>query len=99
MPDPAANATSLFFPTFGSARWDNSRSQTHLIEPHRTATSPRFPPTQKTSRYFRKVVGKKARSITNARVRGARAVAHDFLAYLADKQVFDEALDVSQVGN
>ncbi|CAM9838323.1 unnamed protein product [Ectocarpus sp. 12 AP-2014] len=58
---------------------------------------------QKTSMYFRKILGKrllagvfapKGGSVQGS-VRG-RATAHDFLAYLADRQEFDEALDISQ---
>lgn len=54
--------------------------------------------------YFRKILGKrllagvfapKGGSVQGS-VRG-RATAHDFLAYLADRQEFDEALDISQV--
>lgn len=54
--------------------------------------------------YFRKILGKrllagvfapKGGSMQGS-VRG-RATAHDFLAYLADRQEFDEALDISQV--
>ncbi|CAN0176281.1 unnamed protein product [Ectocarpus sp. 8 AP-2014] len=53
--------------------------------------------------YFRKILGKrllagvfapKGGSVQGS-VRG-RATAHDFLAYLADRQEFDEALDISQ---
>ncbi|CAN0375585.1 unnamed protein product, partial [Pylaiella littoralis] len=51
---------------------------------------------QKTSMYFRKVLGKKTRSISNASTLQARAIAHDFLSYLADAQKFDEAIHVSQ---
>lgn len=47
--------------------------------------------------YFRKILGKKARSIQKHRVLQGRAIALDFLAYLADKHKFDEALNVSQV--
>lgn len=49
--------------------------------------------------YFRKILGKKARSIQKTRMLQGRAIAHDFLAYLADRQKFDEALSVSQVSH
>eukprot|EP00903_Cladosiphon_okamuranus_P010417 g9853.t1 len=51
---------------------------------------------QKTSLYFRKILGKKARSIKRRRMLQGRAIALDFLAYLADKHKYDEALNVSQ---
>lgn len=47
--------------------------------------------------YFHKVLGRKARSVKGRLMLRARAIAHDFLAYLADKQKFAEALDVVQV--
>lgn len=70
-----------------------------VISAHRP--TPRSTPSrtynQKTSMYFRRILGKKARSIKRQRMLQGRAIAHDFLAYLADKQKFDEALNVSQV--
>ncbi|CAM9539278.1 unnamed protein product, partial [Ectocarpus fasciculatus] len=58
---------------------------------------------QKTSMYFRKILGKRLLAGVFAPKGGAaqrsvrgRATAHDFLAYLADRQEFDEALDISQ---
>lgn len=47
--------------------------------------------------YFRKILGKKARSIKRHRMLQGRAIALDLLAYLADKRKYDEALNVSQV--
>lgn len=51
---------------------------------------------QRTTIYFRKIMGVKVRTIGQHALSG-RAIAHDFLAYLSDMQEFAEALSVGQV--
>ena len=48
--------------------------------------------------YFRKTVAKKTRALSKESSLQGRAVAHDFLGYLADRRDYGEALSMIQVG-